>query len=162
MLEPCNQIPLPETCSTIRSADSLNVNNAPLITLPITMTGIRPGDPQQSVHIQVMNPNALQSTKFQMGTMSIPAIQSLQPNSTTVLTVAYDPTDRKLISNGFSQGMTVVAALQPHDLQILAHAQQQLIQHHIQDELGLRNQETEVMKKKKANNLEDTKRECDA
>lgn len=117
------------------------------------MPGIKPGDSQQTVHIQVMNPNAMQATKFQMSQMSIPSIQSLQPNSTTVLTVAYNPTDGKLISNGFSQGMTVVAALQPQDLQILAHAQQQIQhQHHQfmhqenQDEPKVHSIESEIIK----------------
>lgn len=125
------QLPTSSTITQTGTSDSTNISESSLITLPITMPGSKPGDAQQTVHIQVMNPNALQpqTTKFQMGQMSIPTLQSFQPNGTTVLTVAYNPTDGKFISNGFPEGMTVVAALQPQDLQMLAQAQQLQIQH---------------------------------
>lgn len=151
--------------STTRSGDSTNLSDSPLITLPITMPGLKPGDAQQTVHIQVMNPNALQAqaAKYQIGQM--PTMQSFQPNSTTVLTVAYNPTDGKLIPNGFPQGMTVVAALQPQDLQMLAQAQQQLqIQQHQhqlihQDQPGLQSVESPIIQNIINEPLEDHKRE---
>uniref|UniRef100_A0A182JNF5 C2H2-type domain-containing protein n=1 Tax=Anopheles christyi TaxID=43041 RepID=A0A182JNF5_9DIPT len=113
------------------------------ITLPITMPGAKPGDAQQTVQIQVLNPNpmpsqvsgtagsggqgqggsapsgTLQTPKFQMGQMQIP-IQGFQ-QGTTVLTVAYSPQDEEVLHNqGLPEGMTIVAALQPQDLQLLA------------------------------------------
>ncbi|XP_053670990.1 transcription factor Sp4-like [Anopheles nili] len=111
------------------------------ITLPITMPGAKPGDAQQTVQIQVLNPNpmpsqmgtgangqgqagsappgALSTPKFQMGQMQIP-IQGFQ-QGTTVLTVAYSPQDEEMLHNqGLPEGMTIVAALQPQDLQLLA------------------------------------------
>lgn len=96
-----------------------------VITVPITVPGTKPGEAQQTVHIQVINPNPVQqqTPKFQMGQMQIP-IQSFQPGGTTVLTVAYSPQDGKFIPNhGFPEGMTVVAALQPQDLQLFAQTQ---------------------------------------
>lgn len=89
------------------------------------MPGAKPGDAQQTVHIQVINPNQMQQQipKFPMSQMQIP-IQNFQPGGTTVLTVAYSPQDSKIIQNhGFPEGMTVVAALQPQDLQLLTQAQ---------------------------------------
>ncbi|XP_021705083.1 transcription factor btd isoform X2 [Aedes aegypti] len=113
------------------------------ITLPITMPGAKPGDAQQTVQIQVLNPNPMpqptqQAPKFQMGQMQIP-IQGFQ-QGTTVLTVAYGPQDEEIVHNhGMGEGMTIVAALQPQDLQLLAQAQnaslfQQQQQHHQQQQ----------------------------
>ncbi|KAL5274827.1 hypothetical protein ACFFRR_001084 [Megaselia abdita] len=122
--------------STSGTSESTNLNDS-IITLPVTMPGSKPGEAQQTVHIQVMNPNA---TKFQMGQIPITSLQSFPTNGTTVLTVAYNPTEGKFISNGLPEGMTVVAALQPHDLQMLAQAQQhlniqqQFIHHNNQDQ----------------------------
>lgn len=171
-IEPNNQFTEPpltaaSSLSTPRPSDSTTINDPPIITLPITMPGLKPGDAQQTVHIQVMNPNALQTTKFQMG--QIPTMPSFQPNSTTVLTVAYNPNDGKFISNGLSQGMTVVAAIQPQDLQILAQAQHQIqiqqqqhpfMHHHHQDQIGLQNVESLIMQNIANEPLEDTK--CEA
>uniref|UniRef100_A0A182MHJ8 C2H2-type domain-containing protein n=1 Tax=Anopheles culicifacies TaxID=139723 RepID=A0A182MHJ8_9DIPT len=90
------------------------------ITLPITMPGAKPGDAQQTVQIQVLNPNplpsqmaasaggqtgqtgsaqsgTLQAPKFQMSQMQIP-IQGFQ-QGTTVLTVAYSPQDEEVLHN---------------------------------------------------------------
>lgn len=94
------------------------------ITLPITMPGAKPGDAQQTVQIQVLNPNPIpQVPKFQMGQMQIP-IQSFQ-QGTTVLTVAYSPQDGELLPNhGLTDGVTVLAAIQPQDLQLLAQQAQ--------------------------------------
>lgn len=87
------------------------------------MPGAKPGDAQQTVQIQVVNPNPIQQQpKFQMGQMQIP-IQGLQ-QGTTVLTVAYAPQEGDILQNhGLPEGMTVVAALQPQDLQLIAQAQ---------------------------------------
>lgn len=91
------------------------------ITLPITMPGAKPGDAQQTVQIQVLNPNPIQPQvpKFQMGQMQIP--MSFQ-QGTTVLTVAYSPQDGEQIlpNHGLTDGVTVLAAIQPQDLQLFA------------------------------------------
>lgn len=111
------------------------------ITLPITMPGAKPGDAQQTVQIQVLNPNPIQpptqqaaTPKFQMGQMQIP-IQGFQ-QGTTVLTVAYSPQEEELMQNhGLPEGMTIVAALQPQDLQLIAQAQNtSLLQQHQQQQ----------------------------
>lgn len=98
------------------------------ITLPITMPGAKPGDAQQTVQIQVLNPNPItpQIPKFQMGQMQIP-IQGFQ-QGTTVLTVAYSPQDGDIVPNhhnhNLNDGVTVLAAIQPQDLQLLAQQAQ--------------------------------------
>lgn len=102
-----------------------NEQHQTLLTIPITVPGAKPGDAQQTVHIQVLNPNPVPQApaKFQMGQMQLP-VQNQQPSGTTVLTVAYSPQDNKFLTNHtFPDSMTVVAALQPQDLQLLAHAQ---------------------------------------
>ncbi|XP_058057955.1 fez family zinc finger protein erm-like [Anopheles bellator] len=123
---------------TAGSMQHAQMSTPAYITLPITMPGAKPGDAQQTVQIQVLNPNplpaqvttttsgtatagqtAIQTPKFQMGQMQIP-IQGFQ-QGTTVLTVAYSPQDEEVIHNhGLPEGMTIVAALQPQDLQLLA------------------------------------------
>ncbi|XP_050085061.1 zinc finger protein 236-like [Anopheles aquasalis] len=124
------------------SMQAAGMSTPAYITLPITMPGAKPGDAQQTVQIQVLNPNpmpshvttsastaattqseqtagTIQTPKFQMGQMQIP-IQGFQ-QGTTVLTVAYSPQDEEVIHNhGLPEGMTIVAALQPQDLQLLA------------------------------------------
>ncbi|KAL9696659.1 hypothetical protein quinque_016238 [Culex quinquefasciatus] len=111
------------------------------ITLPITMPGAKPGDAQQTVQIQVLNPNPMPAPtqqaatpKFQMGQMQIP-IQGFQ-QGTTVLTVAYSPQEEELMQNhNLPEGMTIVAALQPQDLQLIAQAQNtSLLQQHQQQQ----------------------------
>lgn len=101
------------------------------ITLPITIPPSKPGDATQTFHIQVLNPNPVpQAPKFQMGQMQIP-IHGLQQHGTTVLTVAYSPQDGEILPNQMPDGgpVTVLAAIQPQDLQLLAQqnvmAQQQ-------------------------------------
>ncbi|XP_055912496.1 zinc finger protein 467-like [Eupeodes corollae] len=101
----------------------------PLLTIPITVPGAKPGDAQQIVHIQVLNPNINITpvhqvpSKYQMGPMQLP-VQNQQPTGTTVLTVAYSPQDNKFLTNhAFPENMTVVAAVQPQDLHLLAQAQ---------------------------------------
>ncbi|KFB43758.1 AGAP001269-PA-like protein [Anopheles sinensis] len=137
------------------------------ITLPITMPGAKPGDAQQTVQIQVLNPNplpsqmtpgggtgggqgqgsgALQTPKFQMGQMQIP-IQGFQ-QGTTVLTVAYSPQDEEVLHNqGLPEGMTIVAALQPQDLQLLASQNPgttTILQQHQQAQANLSGNERKV------------------
>jgi hypothetical protein len=100
------------------------------ITLPITIPPSKPGDASQTFQIQVLNPNPVpQPPKFQ-----IPI--SLQQHGTTVLTVAYSPQDGEILPNQMPENgggpVTVLAAIQPQDLQLLAQqnglasAQQQL------------------------------------
>lgn len=104
------------------------------ITLPITIPPSKPGDATQTFQIQVLNPNPVPpQPKFHMGHMQIP-IQGLQQHGTTVLTVAYSPQDGEVIPNQMPEGapVTVLAAIQPQDLHLLAqqnglaaHQQQQ-------------------------------------
>lgn len=64
-----------------------------VITLPITMPGAKPGDPQQTVQIQVVpappvtQNNAVQAPKYHISQIPIQTFQQ----GTTVLTVAYSP-----------------------------------------------------------------------
>lgn len=67
-----------------------------LITLPITMPGAKPGDAQQTVQIQVVNPNAMHQASNHHH-QHIP-IQNFQ-QGTTVLTVAYAPQDGDVLQN---------------------------------------------------------------
>ncbi|XP_045476326.1 zinc finger protein 182-like [Harmonia axyridis] len=96
-----------------------------LITLPITMPGAKPGDPQQTVQIQVINPQPMSppspnaQQKFHM--TQIP-IQTFGQGA-TVLTVAYNGNQEGIQivdgQNGIPEGMTVVAAIQPQDIQLI-------------------------------------------
>ncbi|XP_049826493.1 neurotrophin receptor-interacting factor homolog [Aethina tumida] len=103
-----------------------------LITLPITMPGAKPGDPQQTVQIQVVNPITAATPVSQASPSNSPKyhisaipIQTLG-QGTTVVTVAYNTGQDGLQivdgSNGIPECMTVVAALQPQDLQLLQTA----------------------------------------
>ncbi|KAI4455830.1 zinc finger protein [Holotrichia oblita] len=92
-----------------------------LITLPITMPGAKPGDPQQTVQIQVVNPapaqvptSQAQSPKYQISQIPIQTFGQ----GATVLTVAYN-SNQEDGQNGIPEGMTVVAALQPQDIQLI-------------------------------------------
>ncbi|XP_063361803.1 specificity protein transcription factor 3-like [Cydia amplana] len=108
-----------------------------LITLPITLPGAKPGDPQQTVQIQVLSPNILQQQqpKYQM---QIP-IQGFQQGG-AVLTVAYSPdnsdTGIQVLGNTLPEGLQVLAAL-PQDMQLVQQMQdnkeqiQQTIQHQV-------------------------------
>lgn len=92
------------------------------ITLPITIPPSKPGDVTQTFQIQVLNPNPVPpQPKFHMGQMQIP-IHGLQQHGTTVLTVAYSPQDGEVIPNQMPEGapVTVLAAIQPQDLHLLA------------------------------------------
>lgn len=92
------------------------------ITLPITIPPSKPGDATQTFQIQVLNPNPVPpQPKFHMGQMQIP-IHGLQQHGTTVLTVAYSQQDGEVIPNQMPEGgpVTVLAAIQPQDLHLLA------------------------------------------
>lgn len=108
------------------------MQQAQTLILPITMPGDKPGDAQQTVQIQVLNPNQIQQApKFQMGPMQIPIQGFQQP---TVLTVAV-PQDGEILSNhGLPEGVTVLAAIQPQDLQLFAQSPQQMHHHHQQQQ----------------------------
>ncbi|XP_076259263.1 uncharacterized protein LOC143195706 isoform X2 [Rhynchophorus ferrugineus] len=110
-----------------------------VITLPITMPGAKPGDPQQTVQIQVVNPAVTQasggnSPKYQLSQIPLQTFGQ----GATVLTVAYNGNQEGLqILDGQNalEGMTVVAALQPQDLQLLqAQADQQHQQQQQEDQ----------------------------
>lgn len=103
------------------------------ITLPITIPPSKPGDATQTFQIQVLNPNPVpQAQKFQMGQMQIP-IYGLQQHGTTVLTVAYSPQDGEILPNQMPDGgpVTVLAAIQPQDLQLLAQQNGLAQAHHL-------------------------------
>lgn len=98
------------------------------ITLPITIPPSKPGDASQTFQIQVLNPNPVpQPPKFQ-----IPI--SLQQHGTTVLTVAYSPQDGEILPNQMPENggpVTVLAAIQPQDLQLLAQQNGLAAQQHL-------------------------------
>lgn len=88
------------------------------------MPGEKPGDAQQTVQIQVLNPNQIQAAaapKYQNIPMSLP-IQGFPQQ--TVLTVSMPPDSEMLPNHGLPEGVTVLAAIQPQDLQLFAQAQQ--------------------------------------
>ncbi|XP_073945071.1 uncharacterized protein isoform X2 [Choristoneura fumiferana] len=96
-----------------------------LITLPIALPGSKPGDPQQTVQIQVLNPNLLQQQqpKYQM---QIP-IQGFQQGG-AVLTVAYSPDGNEaggiqVLGNTLPEGLQLLAAL-PQEMQLVQQTQQ--------------------------------------
>lgn len=70
-----------------------------VITLPITLPGAKPGDPQQTVQIQVVpavtppvtQTNAVQAPKYHISQIPIQTFQQ----GTTVLTVAYSPQNQE-------------------------------------------------------------------
>ncbi|KAM3964535.1 uncharacterized protein ACR2FA_001503 [Aphomia sociella] len=117
-----------------------------LISVPIALPGAKPGDPQQTVQIQVLGPNLTlqpqQQPKYQM---QIP-IQGFQQGLWgAVLTLAYSPEGNETGSiqlvgqNALSEaGLQVVAAL-PQEMQLMQPAQahdskdqlQQNIQHQV-------------------------------
>lgn len=128
---------LPASTQLTSSNAAMNPSQT-YITLPITIPPSKPGDATQTFQIQVLNPNPVPpQPKFHMGHMQIP-IQGLQQHGTTVLTVAYSPQDGEVIPNQMPEGapVTVLAAIQPQDLHLLAQqnglAAAQQHQHHQQ------------------------------
>lgn len=112
--------------------------NQTYITLPITIPPSKPGDATQTFQIQVLNPNPVpQQPKFQMGQMQIPISMShgLQQHQ-TVLTVAYSPQDGEILPNQMPDGapVTVLAAIQPQDLQLLAQQNGIAAHQHLQNQ----------------------------
>lgn len=86
------------------------------------MPGEKPGDAQQTVQIQVLNPNQIHSApKYQNMPMSLP-IQGFPQQ--TVLTVSMPPDSEMLPNHGLPEGVTVLAAIQPQDLQLFAQTPQ--------------------------------------
>lgn len=88
----------PSVFATSSSTTPTSNGQTQIITLPITMPGSKPGDPQQTVQIQVVNP--IQTTPVSMPQTSQSQSQKYQisqiPVQTfgqgaTVLTVAYNP-----------------------------------------------------------------------
>lgn len=126
------------------------------------MPGAKPGDAQQTVHIQILNPNPpmhqQQQPKYAtMGQMQIP-IQNFHQD-TTVLTVAYSPQEGEILQNhNTGEAMTIVAAIQPQDLPLLAQVQQQQQQvHHQQQQqqqLANQQQQQQTINKCDDNNSE--------
>lgn len=121
----------PSTFATSTSPSHSNGQQTQIITLPITMPGAKPGDPQQTVQIQVVNPIQSAVTLSQTTQSQSPKYQISQiplqtfGQGTTVLTVAYNPNQEGIQivdgHNGIPEGMTVVAALQPQDIQLIQH-----------------------------------------
>ncbi|XP_038211724.1 zinc finger protein 853-like isoform X2 [Zerene cesonia] len=110
----------------LRTLDGTALQATPqLISVPISLPGAKPGDPQPTVQIQVLSPNLIQQQqpKYQM---QIP-IQGFQQGG-TVLTVAYSPDANdgiQLLGNTLPEGtfrirpgLQVVAAL-PQDMQLM-------------------------------------------
>lgn len=103
-----------------------NISQAQTFILPITMPGEKPGDAQQTVQIQVLNPNQIQAApKYQNFPMQLP-IQGFPQQ--TVLTVSMPHDSEFLPNHGLPDGVTVLAAIQPQDLQLFAQAQSQVSQ----------------------------------
>ncbi|XP_055315938.1 uncharacterized protein LOC129575618 isoform X2 [Sitodiplosis mosellana] len=103
----------------IQQSAPTNISHAQTFILPITMPGEKPGDAQQTVQIQVLNPNQIQAApKYQNIPMSLP-IQGF-PQQHTVLTVSMPPDSEMLPNHGLPEGVTVLAAIQPQDLQLFA------------------------------------------
>ncbi|XP_018575376.1 zinc finger protein 773-like isoform X2 [Anoplophora glabripennis] len=117
----------PLDANAFATATSQQNQGTQIITLPITMPGAKPGDPQQTVQIQVVNPqptpvsqaSPASSPKYQISQIPIQAFGQ----GATVLTVAYNSNQEGIQildgQNGMPEGMTVVAALQPQDIQLI-------------------------------------------
>nr|CAI5860245.1 unnamed protein product [Callosobruchus analis] len=117
----------PLDANAFANATTQQTQGAQIITLPITMPGAKPGDPQQTVQIQVVNPqptpvsqaSPASSPKYQFSQIPIQAFGQ----GATVLTVAYNSNQEGIQildgQNGMPEGMTVVAALQPQDIQLI-------------------------------------------
>lgn len=109
---------------TQQSTTTTNISQAQTFILPITMPGEKPGDAQQTVQIQVFNPNQIQpAPKFQNFNMQLPMQGFQQP---TVLTVAVPQDSEMLPNHGLPEGVTVLAAIQPQDLQLFAQPTQNM------------------------------------
>lgn len=113
-----------------------NLSQVQTFILPITIPGEEPGDAQQTVQIQVLNPNHVQAAqKFQSIPMQLPIQGFQQP---TVLTVSVPQDGEMQTNHGLPEGVTVLAAIQPQDLQLFAQAPQQL-QQQLNSQIGTGN-----------------------
>ncbi|XP_026725200.1 neurotrophin receptor-interacting factor homolog isoform X3 [Trichoplusia ni] len=104
-----------------------------LISVPIALPGAKPGDPQPTVQIQVLNPNLLQAQQQPKYQMQIP-IQGFQQGG-AVLTLAYSPENEaggiQLVGQGslgegtfrMRPGLQVLATL-PHEMQLVQPTQE--------------------------------------
>lgn len=105
-----------------------NISQAQTFILPITVPGEKPGDAQQTVQIQVLNPNQFQQApKFQNFPMQMQMQGFQQP---TVLTVAVPHENELLPNHGLPEGVTVLAAIQPQDLQLFSQPPQNIQPQH--------------------------------
>ncbi|CAF4923430.1 unnamed protein product [Pieris macdunnoughi] len=143
----------------VRTLDGTQLQTTPqLISVPITLPGTKPGDPQPTVQIQVLAPSLIQQPqpKYQM---QIP-IQGFQQGG-AVLTVAYSPEANdsgiQLLGNGMTDGtfrirpgLQVVAAL-PQDMQLMQNNKDQ-VQQALQQQMYLTQNQQIVI-----NNPEDVK-----
>lgn len=113
-----------------------NLSQVQTFILPITIPGDEPGDAQQTVQIQVLNPNQIQAApKFQSIPMQLPIQGFQQP---TVLTVSVPQDGEMQTNHGLPEGVTVLAAIQPQDLQLFAQAPHQL-QQQLNSQIGTGN-----------------------
>lgn len=81
----------PLDANTFTTAAPAQQQQTQIITLPITMPGSKPGDPQQTVQIQVVNPTPTSMShdpmpKYQISQIPIQTFSQ----GATVLTVAYN------------------------------------------------------------------------
>ncbi|XP_041978236.1 zinc finger and SCAN domain-containing protein 31-like isoform X2 [Aricia agestis] len=111
----------------VRTIDGSSLQNTPqLITVPISLPGAKPGDPQPTVQIQVLGPNIqLQQQQQPKYQMQIP-IQGFQQGS-ALLTLAYSPEN---IDNGL---LGLGSSSLPEGLQLLTMPQEMQMQHRQQD-----------------------------
>lgn len=95
------------------------------ITVPITLPGSKPGEANQTVHIQMLNPNPVATNpKLPMQFHISPTQDLTDGNNLTVLTVAFNANDGGIFqSHGLPEGVTLLTALQPNDLQTLPQPQ---------------------------------------
>ncbi|KAJ0177059.1 hypothetical protein K1T71_007068 [Dendrolimus kikuchii] len=99
-----------------------------LISIPIALPGSKPGDPQQTVQIQVLNPSLLQAQQQPKYQMQIP-IQGFQQGA-AVLTLAYSPETSEASGvqlvgqGGLGEGLQVLSTM-PQEMQMLQQSQTQ-------------------------------------
>ncbi|XP_013199935.1 zinc finger E-box-binding homeobox 1 [Amyelois transitella] len=97
-----------------------------IISVPIALPGAKPGDPQQTIQIQVLNPNLTLQPQQQKFQMQIPGFQQ----GGAVLTVAYSPENN---DNGGIQLVQHNAISSDGQLQLLLPQDMQMAQQQTQD-----------------------------
>lgn len=81
------------------------------ITVPITLPGSKPGEANQTVHIQMLNPNPIAANPKLPMQFHISPIQDYN-ESTTVLTVAFNPNDGGIFqSHGLAEGTHYISRI---------------------------------------------------